>query len=131
MAKVDMIKLTPSDLERVIDLLQEIIFYKSRSLTPTNWIQFETEYLPKAVVAIRENSFKVVDPYNNIFSWLIDQAAHSKRVVDGLGKKDWIPLIDIERYQVTLSMLRAASKGHISYHTYGTTNNKFDDLFQL
>jgi hypothetical protein len=130
MARVDFIKLTNSDLERVIDLLQEIVTYKARSLTPANWASFETDYLPKAITAIRENSFKVVDPHNSIIVWLIDQAVHSRLVVDGLPKKDWIPLIDIDRFQNTLSMLRAASRGHVSYHTYATTNNKFDDLFQ-
>jgi hypothetical protein len=130
MAKIDYIKLTTSDLERVIDLLQEVVTYKSKSLSATNWAAFETDYLPKAITAIRENSFKVVDPHNSIIVWLIDQAVHSRLVVDGIPKRDWIPLIDIERYQVTLSMLRAAAKGHTSYHTYATSNNRFDDLFQ-
>jgi hypothetical protein len=130
MAKVDFIKLTNRDLERVIDLLQEVVTYKAKSLTPANWASFETDYLPKAITAIKENSFKVVDPHNSIITWLLDQAVHSRLVVDGLPKKDWIPLIDIERFQNTLSMLRAAAKGHTSYHTYATTNNKFDDLFQ-
>ena len=130
MAKVDFVKLTPSDLERVIDLLQEVVTYKAKSLTPANWAQFESEYLPKAITALRENSFKVADPHNSIITWIIDQAVHSRRVVEGIPKKDWIPLIDIERCQNTLSMLRAAAKGHTSYHTYATTNNKFGDLFQ-
>lgn len=130
MAKVDYIKLTSNDLERVIDLLQEVVTYKAKSLTPENWAVFESQYLPKAITAIRENSFKVVDPTNNIFAWILDQAVHSRRVVEGIPKKDWIPLIDIERCQNTLSMLRAAAKGHTSYHTYATTNNKFGDLFQ-
>ena len=130
MAKVDFIKLTNRDLERVIDLLQEVVTYKSKSLTAANWAAFEADYLPKAITAIKENSFKVVDPHNSIITWLLDQAVHSRLVVDGLSKKDWIPLIDIDRFQNTLSMLRAASKGHTSYHTYATTNNKFGDLFQ-
>jgi hypothetical protein len=130
MARVDFIKLTNSDLERVIDLLQEIVTYKSKSLTLANWAAFETDYLPKAIAAIRDNSFKVVDPHNSIVTWIIDQAVHSRLVVDGIPKRDWIPLIDIERFQNTLSMLRAAAKGHTAYHTYATTNNKFGDLFQ-
>lgn len=130
MAKVDMIKLTRNDLERVIDLLQEIVTYKAKSLTPANWAQFESEYLPKVITAIKNNSFKVVDSNNNILTWLIDNAVHSRRVVDGIPKRDWIPLIDIERFQNTLSMLRAASRGHTAYHTYATNNNKFNDLFQ-
>jgi hypothetical protein len=130
MAKVDFVKLTSNDLDRVIDLLQEVVNYKAKSLTPANWAIFESEYLPKAVTAIKDNSFKVADPHNSIVTWLIDQAVHSRLVVDGIPKRDWIPLIDIERFQNTLSMLRAVSKGHTSYHTYATTNNKFGDLFQ-
>jgi hypothetical protein len=130
MAKVDFVKLTSNDLERSIDLLQVVVNYKAKSLTPANWAIFESEYLPKAITAIKNNSFKVADPTNSIVTWLIDQAVHSRLVVDGIAKKDWIPLIDIERFQNTLSMLRAASRGHTSYHTYATTNNKFGDLFQ-
>jgi hypothetical protein len=130
MAKVDYIKLTNNDLERLIDLMQAVVDYKAKSLTRENWASFETEYLPKVIAAIKDNSFKVVDSNNNIFSWIIDNAAHSRLVVDGVPKKDLVPLIDIERFQVTLSMLRAAAKGHTSYHTYATTNNKFGDLFQ-
>jgi hypothetical protein len=130
MAKVDYIKLTNNDLDRLIDLMQAVIDYKSKSLTRENWAVFETDYLPKVITAIKDNSFKVVDSNNNIFSWIIDNAVHSRLVVDGIPKKEWIPLIDIERVQNTLSMLRAASKGHTSYHTYSTTNNKFGDLFQ-
>jgi hypothetical protein len=107
-----------------------VVNYKAKSLTPANWAIFESEYLPKAITAIKNNSFKVADPTNSIVTWLIDQAVHSRLVVDGIAKKDWIPLIDIERFQNTLSMLRAASRGHTSYHTYATTNNKFGDLFQ-
>jgi hypothetical protein len=130
MAKVDYIKLTPGDLDRLIDLMQAVVDYKAKSLTRENWAVFETEYLPKAITAIRENKFKVVDSNNNIFTWIIDNAVHSRLVIDGVPKKDLVPLIDIERFQNTLSMLRAASKGHTSYHTYATTNNKFGDLFQ-
>ena len=130
MAQVDYIKLTPQHLDRLIDLLEEIVMFKSKSLTAENWAVFESQYLPKAVRAIKDNSFKVVDSNNNIFTWIIDNAVHSRLVVDGLPKKDWIPLADIERFQITLSMLRAASRGHTSYHTYAATNNRFGDLFQ-
>ena len=130
MAKVDYIKLTPSDLDRVINLLEEVVTYKAKSLTAANWAQFESQYLPKIITAIKENRFKVVDPHNSIISWLIDQAVNSRRGVSGLPKQSWIPLIDIERYQNTLSMLRAASKGHTSYHTYASNNTTYQDLFQ-
>ena len=129
MAKVDFVKLNPSDLERVVDLLQEVVNYKAKSLTRENWTVFETDYLPKVITAINDNSFKVVDPTNNIFSWLIDQAVHSKRVVNNLGKKDWIPLTDFERYQNTLTMLRAAARGHTSYHTHAISYTTFKTLF--
>jgi len=129
MAKVDFVKLTPSDLERVIDLLQEVVNYKAKSLTPVNWTLFESDYLPKIITAINDNSFKVVDPHNNIITWLIDNAIHSKRSVDGIPKKDWIPLTDFERYQNTLTMLRAASKGHTSYHTHAVSYTTFKTLF--
>jgi hypothetical protein len=130
MAKVEFVKLTKSDLEKVIDLLQAIVDYKAKSLTAANWARFESEYLPKAIDAIRHNNFKVVDPSNSIISWLIDQAVHSRRILDGVPKKDWILLVDIESVQETLAMLRAASRGQMSYNIYASNNTTYQDLFQ-
>ena len=124
------VKLTPQHLDRLIDLLQECVDYKAKSLTSNNWEQFQSEYLPKAIKALRENNFKVADTHNNILTWILDQAVHSRRVLDGVPKKDWVPLIDIESIQETLSMLRAASRGQMSYNIYASNNTTYKDLFQ-
>jgi len=124
------VKLSPNHLDKLITVLQWTVDYKAQSLSPHNWKTFETEYLPKAINAIRDNKFKVADVHNNIVTWLIDNIVHSRKVVDGVTKKDWIPLIDIEEVQSVLSMLRAASKGQSSYNLYSSNNTTYQDLFQ-
>ena len=124
------VKLSQIHLDQLIDTLQLAVDYKAKSLSKSNWETFESNYLPKAVVAIKENKFKVADVHNNILTWVIDNIVHSRKVVEGLPKKDWIPLIDIESVQNTLSMLRAASKGQTIYNIYASNNTTYKDLFQ-
>ena len=124
------VKLSQIHLDQLIDTLQLAVDYKARSLSPKNWEMFNTEYLPNSVLAIIENKFKIADVHNNMLTWVIDNIVHSRKVVEGIPKKDWIPLIDVERVQDTLSMLRAASKGQISYNIYASNNTTYRDLFQ-
>lgn len=126
----EFVKLKQIHLDQLIDTLQMAVDYKAKSLSPSNWATFNTEYLPKAIDAIRQNSFKVADAHNNILTWIIDNIVHSRKVVEGLPKKDWIPLIDIESVQLALSMLRAASRGQMSYNIYASNNTTYQDLFQ-
>ena len=126
----DYVKLSPRHLDQLIDTFQSVVDYKAKSLSRPNWDTFNTEYLPKVITAIKDNSFKVADTHNNIITWIIDNIVHSRKVVEGLPKKDWIPLIDIESVQETLSMLRAASRGQMSYNIYASNNTTYQDLFQ-
>ena len=126
----EFVKLKQIDLDRLIDTLQMAVNYKAKSLTPANWATFNTEYLPKAIDAIRNNSFKVANVHDSILTWIIDQIVHSRRILDGVPKKDWIPLVDIESVQDTLAMLRAASRGQMSYNIYASNNTTYQDLFQ-
>lgn len=126
----EFVKLKQIHLDQLIDTLQLAVDYKAKSLSPANWATFNAEYLPKAIDAIRQNSFKVADAHNNILTWIIDNIVHSRKVVEGLPKKDWIPLIDIESVQLALSMLRAASRGQMSYNIYASNNTTYQDLFQ-
>ena len=126
----EFVKLKQIHLDQLIDTLQLAVDYKAKSLSPGNWATFNAEYLPKAIDAIRQNSFKVADAHNNILTWIIDNIVHSRKVVEGLPKKDWIPLIDIESVQLALSMLRAASRGQMSYNIYASNNTTYQDLFQ-
>jgi hypothetical protein len=126
--KTEYVKLTAHDLNLLIDVCQMVVDYKYRSLTRTNWAEFELKYLPKLLTAIKDNQFKVVDSHNNILTWIIDNIAHSCKVVDGLPKKDWIPLVDLERVQECLGVLRRASRGQVSYNTSKLTN-QYHNLF--
>ena len=126
--KTEYVKLTAHDLNLLIDVCQMVVDYKYRSLTKTNWTEFELKYLPKLLTAIKDNQFKVVDSQNNILIWIIDQISHSAKVVDGLAKRDWIPLVDLERVQECLGVLRRASRGQTSYNT-SKLGHQFNNLF--
>lgn len=125
---VEYVTLRPTHLELLIDVFQEVIEFKHRALSRHNWIVFERDYLPSVIQSIHDNKFKVVTSADSIFVWMLDQIIHSRRVVEGVPRRDWIPLIDFERTQQCLSMLRAAKSGIESYKRY-TATNKFDDLF--
>ena len=126
----EFVKLKQIHLDQLIDTLQLAVDYKAKSLSPANWATFNTEYFPKAIDAIRNNSFKVANVHDSILTWIIDQIVHSRRILDGVPKKDWIPLVDIESVQETLAMLRAASRGQMSYNIYASNNSTYQDLFQ-
>jgi hypothetical protein len=126
--KVDYVELSPRDLELLIDVVQMVVDYKFRSLMPHNWTEFESTYLPKLVDQISRNQFKVVDANNNTMIWLIDNIVHSRKVVEGIPKRDWIPLADIDRVQECLTMLRSASRGPVSYKT-SKAGQQFTNLF--
>jgi len=126
--QVEYVKLNIRDLNLLVEILQWVIDYKYHSLAPHNWELFESKYLKQAIDAIHDNQFKVVDTHNSILIWFIDQIIHSRRYVEGIPKKDWIPLVDFDATQQCLTMLRAASKGQVSYNTYNQ-GNRFTDLF--
>lgn len=127
--KVEYVKLRPHDLEQLITAFQSVVDYKHQSLTKINWQRFEQEYLPKMIDALRENNFKISDPHNNILTWTLDQIIHSKKVLDGVPKSDWIPLADLASFEKTLSMLRAASRGAQSYKTWCASSSTYNNLF--
>jgi hypothetical protein len=125
---VEYVTLRPTHLELLIDVFQEVIEYKYRALSRHNWTIFERDYLPSVIQSIHDNKFKVVTSADSMFVWIIDQIIHSKKIVDGVPKRDWIPLIDFERTQRCLGVLRAARFGSNSYARY-TATNTFTDLF--
>ena len=126
---VEYVKFSTEHLNNLIDVFQMVVDYKHRCLTKHNWTVFESQYLPKAVEALRDNQFKIADTHNSIVTWFIDQIVHSRRVVDGVGRDDWIPLPDISSVQTCLSALRAASRGQQSYNVWASGNTTFKNLF--
>lgn len=125
---MEYVKLSNRDLELLIDCVQEIVNFKTRTLTAHNWSVFEKDYLPPLIEYLSANQFKVVTSSDNICLWLIDQICHSRRLTEGIKPKECIPLADTELGQSCLEFLRAASKGQQSYlgHCH---NQQFTKLF--
>ena len=113
--RIDYVELTAKDLEHLITVCQWVIDYKHRVLSKKNYSRFESEYLPKLVDQLKENRFKVVDPMNNTFTWIIDQIAHSRRIIPGQAQDEWQPLSDMPQVKPLLISLRAAAQGHKAY----------------
>jgi hypothetical protein len=126
--KMDYVKLTPRDLELLIDCCQLVLDYKVRTLSKTNWSIFESEYLPSLITSLRENKFRIVSSTDNILVWLIDQICHSRRLVEGVKPTECIPLADTGIGESCLEFLRAASKGQVSYNSL-KLNQQFTKLF--
>ena len=115
--RIDDVELTAKDLDHLITVCQWVIDYKHRVLSKQNYRRFESEYLPKLVDQLRENRFKVVDPMNNTFTWIIDQIAHSRRIVAGQAQDEWQPLRDMPQVKPLLTSLKAAAQGNHSYRS--------------
>lgn len=126
--KPEYVKLTEKDLQVLIEISQMCVDYKFRALSRKNWQIFEEEYLPSLVSQLGENSFKVADPVNNTFTWIIDQISHSRRIVPGVNIREARPLADLPIGEEALMICRSASRGQVSYNTQRKINN-FDDLF--
>jgi hypothetical protein len=122
------VKLSELHRELVIDALEAIVNYKFRALRKSSWFRFETEYLPRAIEQINNNQFTVRDVNNNFFTWIIDQVCHCRVVLDGVGIRDGLPLIDTELGQQIAELSRAASRGQANYDQY-YAHSQFHNLF--
>jgi len=125
---VEWVKLSPHDLEVIIEISQRVVDYKYQALSPKNWQIFESEYLPSLVDQISVNEFKVADPQKNALMWLSDQICHSRQVIEGTKLRDGMPLADTRLGEQALEILRHAHRGQISYDSY-KHNLKFRQLF--
>ena len=124
------ITIKPHDLDTLIEVSGLILEYKSAALSSLSWHRFETKYLPKLLHYLKHNQFKHVRSDDNVSLWIIDQICHSRVIVPGVDHKEGIPLVDTELGQEAVRILRAMSKGQISYDEYSMTNN-FNDLFEI
>ena len=122
------IKLKDSHLNLLIDCFQLVVDFKHKTLRKSNWIEFETNHLPKVISYFQQNQFKVVTSTDNIFVWIIDQICHSRRLVPGIKPKECVPLADTAIGEETLSICRAAKNGHEAYKAW-CHNNQFHNLF--
>ena len=126
--KVEYIKLSPGDLEVIIQVSQQVVDWKYKMLSERAWSVFETQYLPSLVEQLAENNFKVADVHKNTCSWLRDQILHSKLLQPGVKSQDSIPLEQTELGRRALEILWSASHGAVSYQTY-KNSLKYQDLF--
>ena len=123
----DYLRLREKDLERVIEILQQVTNYKEQVLSDRAWDSYVNKYLPKALESIAANRFKVARYDNNIFLWILDQIKYSRQIQTGVEAKHWPPLA--ESCEAVILLLNAASRGPISYATYCGQDNEFGNLF--
>ena len=129
MAK-ETVKLTEQDLNIIIEISQLVVDYKHRTLGTNSKTVFEQIFLPKLVEQIAENTWAINDVHNNTFTWLIDQIAHSRRLIPGVKAKECVLLADTPIGELALAICRAASRGQTSYDSLRRAT-KFGDLFDI
>ena len=125
---MEYVKLRPKDLNVLIDITQEIIDYKYKALSKSNWIIFERDYLPSLIKAFKENQFKIIISDDNILVWFVDQMVWSRRISPGVPLKEGVPLIDTELGERASEICRAARRGQQYYNTWSAATT-YRDLF--
>ena len=124
---VEHVKLSATDLDVLIDITQAVSDYKCRALSPINKQMFLEKYLPRLIQSFQSNSFKIADRNNSQLTWLIDQICNSRVILDGVPRRDWIPLADTELGARALAISRNASRGQEAYDRRDATT--FNSLF--
>ena len=125
---MEYVKLTPIDLELLIDCCELVVEFKSATLSKQSWSIFERDYLPPLVEHLKNNQFKIATTQDNVCLWLIDQICHSRRLLKGVKAKDCLPLADTDLGSRVLEILRAASRGQTAYNSF-KHNQRFAKLF--
>lgn len=112
------IKIRDKDLETLIDICDQVLYYKRVALTRRALDEFEQTWLPKLIKQMSENDFTWNDPTKNTAVWLIDQICHSHRLVPGCKPRDGVCLADTELGQRAIEILRAMSRGQGNYNSW-------------
>jgi len=126
---MEYVKFRKDHLDQIINACQAMVNYKHRALSRSNWLRFESDYMPKMIQALSENKFKVADVHNGIIPWIIDNICHSRTCIEGCKHSEGQPLADLDSIQESLRILRAASRGQKSYNLFCSQNTSYDNLF--
>ncbi len=122
------VKLKPEHLDTIIDVLEDVVKWKSQSLSVKAWTTFETDYLPSVIEQIRDNEFRLNHITRNTPLWIVDQIMHTRVLNSSGNKRNAVALYDTLKGKRAIEILRAAAKGQIYYDGYYTTTT-FSNLF--
>jgi hypothetical protein len=122
--------LKESHLNDVIEALELVVIYKSKTLRKRAWDTFKDQWLISAIEQINANEFKLNHPTRNTLMWIVDQMCWSRVIIDGVDPKDCVPLIDTRLGERVAAICRAGCKGQLYYDSSFTQNN-FHDLFDV
>lgn len=122
------IKLRPEHLNKIIDITEDIVNYKSQYLKPSSWTTFETMFLPSLLEQIKDNEWKLNHPGINTFKWLKDQILHCRKLAPGVNHKNALYLSDTRTGREVMAICDAAAKGQLYYDGWAR-NSTFNNLF--
>ena len=125
---METVKLTRTDLETLADCCDCMIQYKQTSLKKANWSTFEADYLPKLIEYFKKNEWVIRDYNNSIFTWLIDNICHSRKLIEGVKLAQCTPLADTALGEAALEILRHAKTGQVTYDNW-CQGRAFRNLF--
>lgn len=123
------VKLKKEDLAIIIDVLEDIVLWKSHSLKPKSWDTFETNWLPSIISQIKENEFKVNRSHTNTFQWFKDQIYHCRKLSPGVDPKYAVPLEQTRRGIEAIRICQTASKGQL-YYDSASRDTTYSKLFK-
>ena len=122
------IKLKTEHLEVIIDVLEDIVKWKSSTLSVNAWSKFETEFLPSIIEQIRANEFKINHASRNTPNWFTDQIHHTRVLNSSGNRRNAVALTDTLKGQRAIKIMRAAARGQAYYDAEFTTTT-FSKLF--
>lgn len=123
------VKLNKDDLETIIDILEDVVLWKSHVLKPKSWETFETNWLPSILLQIKDNEFKVNRSHANTFQWLRDQIYHCRKLSPGVDPKYAVPLEQTRKGIRAITICQTASKGQLYYDSSRKKTN-YQELFK-
>ncbi len=123
------IRLKQEHLIKLARIMEDIVTWKSHSLSPKSWDQFEANWLPSFLQQLRDNEWTVNRTHTNTFKWLEDQIIHCRKLAPGVNKQNAIPLEDTLLGREVIAICQAASRGQLWYDGFAK-NSEFHNLFR-
>jgi len=129
MAMNNYVKLKKEHLNKLAEVMIQVVEWKSHALKPKSFETFENNFLPSFLQQLRDNEWKCNRTGQNTFTWIIDQIHHSRKLASGIDPKNAIHLDQTRLGIEVIEICRQAAKGQLNYDGFAR-NSEFNNLFQ-
>lgn len=122
------VKLKKEHLVTIVEVLEDIVNWKSHNLSAKSWAEFEKNWLPSIIDQIQKNEFTINQAYRNTPLWYIDQVQHSRVLNSSRNPRNAVHLTDTLKGRQAMAIMRAAAKGQLWYDSH-FRETTFSNLF--